>query len=95
MTGTPRILEDGTVIYPKRGKEPPPCLDGYVRKAEQGPDAWILIPLWRYCEYRTHIKRKREDCNCEVLIPICGHSNSNGIEVTLKICEVCKLCQKN
>ncbi len=95
MHGTPRILEDGTIIYPKKGKEPPPCLDGYRRKAEQGADAWVLIPLWRDCKFRQQVLRRREDCNCEILVNVCGHPLGNSVELTISICESCILWQNN
>jgi hypothetical protein len=95
MHGTPRILDDGTIIYPKKGKEPPPCLEGYRRKAEQGPDAWILIPLWRDCDFRQQVLRRREDCNCEMLVNVCGHPLGQNLELTISICESCILWQRS
>jgi hypothetical protein len=92
MHGTPRILDDGTIVYPHRGRTPPPCLDGYRRKAETGSDAWILIPVWKDCPYRTHVIRRREDCQCEILVCICRYPTNNGMEVAPANCEVCTVC---
>jgi hypothetical protein len=90
MNTTPRILDDGTIIFPQRGSVPPTCLEGYRRKSELGAGAWTLIPLWRYCQFRTQILRRREDCNCEMLVNICGHPLGNNKELTISCCEGCK-----
>lgn len=95
MVGAPRILENGIIIYPHRGSQLPPCLEGYRRKAEQGPDAWVLIPLWKSCEFRRQILQRREDCNCEIFVSVCGHPLANSIELTVSCCESCILCPKN
>lgn len=95
MHGTPRILDNGAIIYPQRGKVPPPCLEGYQRKSEHGSDAWIFIPLWRICAFRRQVIRRREDCNCEILVDICDHPLGNGVELTISGCDSCVLCLKN
>jgi|WetSurMetagenome_2_1015567.scaffolds.fasta_scaffold01440_14 hypothetical protein len=93
MHGLPRILEDGTIVYPHKGKTPPPCLEGYKRKCEYGPDAWVLIPLWRQCIFRIQVLQKREDCQCQVFVSQCNHHSQPNLILSVKICEDCKLCQ--
>jgi hypothetical protein len=92
MSGLPRILENGYIVYPKRGKIPPDCPDGYKRKSEHGGDAWIFIPLWPECEFRAQLLRRREECNCETIVTICGHSDMNGAEITYSVCRECIIC---
>jgi len=50
----PRIFADGTLVYPKRGWEPPPVPAGYRRKVSnlRSPDAWIFLPVLEACEHR-------------------------------------------
>jgi len=89
MARTPRILDDGTIIYPHRGSTPPPCLDGYRRKSETGPDAWTLIPIWPECIFRIQILRKRVDCNCERMSVVCSHPDAEIVDITYDTCKGC------
>jgi hypothetical protein len=93
MVGAPRILNDGTIVYPHRGNKKPPCLEGYKRKSEEGPNAWILIPLWRGCRFRQQTIQRREDCKCEVILHVCNHPQLKGTVLSVSVCEKCLLCQ--
>lgn len=89
----PRKLDDGTVIYPKRGWEPPPLIPGYVRKSNnpRSADAWIFIPTWNFCEYRKEFIVQRENCRCETLIHRCQHKTQKDLKVDAVVCETCKI----
>jgi len=95
MLGTPRLLDNGYIIYPQRGSVIPPCPEGYRRQSERGPGAWIFVPLWKLCEFRSKVLRRREDCNCEIIVHICGHTLYQGSELTAEQCEACNLCPKS
>jgi hypothetical protein len=55
MHGRPTKATDGTLVYPKRGWEPPPVPAGYIRKTTdlKSADAWTFIPILPPCEDRT------------------------------------------
>lgn len=86
----PRIMPDKTIVYPRRGTEPPPDVQGYVRAPG---DPWKFIPKWGGCDYRVqnqHVK----PCGAITIKAFCGHPESpvgQGNEVTLQICESCPL----
>jgi len=50
----PHRMSDGTLVYIKKGWEPPAVPEGYRRKSNnlKSPDAWILIPVLPPCETR-------------------------------------------
>lgn len=54
--GRPRVFSDGTIIFPKRGWEPPPEPAGYQRKVAnlRSPDAWVFLPVMEACGHRTN-----------------------------------------
>jgi len=90
----PRLLSDGTLIYPKRGM-PPPVPEGYRRKSEilTSPDAWIMLPLWIDCLFRIRETIKREDCRCFSYAYFCGHPEQSRLELTVSLCENCQICK--
>lgn len=45
-------MSDGSVVYPKKGFEPPPPIDGYER--DPGNE-WRFKPLWPACKARTQV----------------------------------------
>ena len=53
----PRIFENGTIAYPKRGWEPPPVPAGYRRKVDdlRSSDAWIFLPDLSPCKNRSKV----------------------------------------
>jgi hypothetical protein len=97
----PHILDNGTLIYSKRGWEPPPLVDGYRRKSDnpKSSDAWIMFPEWQVCTFRQRIQKQRENCKCVTFSHVC--SNLHVIEkyggqpptVNLNICTNCEFCE--
>lgn len=88
----PKILRDGTMIYPKTGWEPPKCPDGYEPKSAnpRDPNAWVFIPKWPKCLDRKMINTV-ENCGCIQINSLCTSKDSefNGQLVVLKMCEDC------
>lgn len=93
QTLRPRKLTDGSIMYPKRGWEPPPPIPGYIRKSHnpQSADAWVFIPVWNECKYRKEFIVKREGCQCETMVYECQHKSQIGKRVNTPVCESCKL----
>ena len=89
----PRKLIDGSIMYPKRGWEPPPPIPGYTRKSNdpRSADAWVFIPDWNSCEYRKEYIVQRKGCRCETLVYKCQQESQIGLQVNTDICETCKL----
>ncbi len=56
----PHRMTDGTLVYIKRGWEPPAIPDGYKRKSNdfKSPDAWVMIPILVPCSTRTFMEEK-------------------------------------
>lgn len=48
MTPRPRLCDDGSLMYPKRGN-PPPVIEGYLRDPS---DPYTLRPQYPECVYR-------------------------------------------
>lgn len=90
---TPRKLANGVVVYPKRGWEPPPPIEGYRRKSTnpRSNDAWVFIPEWMDCPFRVEEIRRRENCRCLTLVNTCTHPKMQGRVVGTAICEACTL----
>lgn len=88
--GRARVMPDKTIVYPKKGVEPPPDLDGYKR--DPG-NKWRFIPLWGACEYRYQ-NQFLKACGAIGILSICTHPDGpkeNKREVNLKTCEQCPL----
>ena len=90
---TPRKLPDGSIMYPKRGWEPPPPIEGYRRKSmnPRSSDAWVFIPEWLDCPFRVEKTQRRESCRCLTLVNICIHPKMRGKIVSTNICDACTL----
>jgi hypothetical protein len=84
----PRIMKDGSIVYPMRGYEPPPSIQGYTRKSNdpRSNDAWIFIPDFKTCKYRKEQEVLKPTCNCYTFISICTLS---GLEINTTTCETC------
>lgn len=80
----PTLLEDGTLVYPRTGWEPPKAPNGYERSTQ---DAWAFAPLWPKCTDRQMHARKMS-CGCINFAAICGQ---NGKLVVLGDCEGCPI----
>lgn len=94
----PHILDSGILIYPKRGWEPPPLVEGYRRKSDdpKNSDAWILLPVWKDCPFRKQIQIKKEGCRCITFYHICVHDNIGyGTKANLNLCSSCNLYLEN
>lgn len=65
----PRILDDGTIAYPKRGWEPPMVPAGYRRKSDdlRSPDAWVFLPVLPPCKHRRREIRFSACGNAKVI----------------------------
>ena len=51
----PRVMPNGEIHYPRKGKEPPADVRGYKRKSENpaSSDAWKFVPDIPDCKQRT------------------------------------------
>lgn len=56
-----RILDDGCIVFPRRGK-PPACPDGY--DSDPG-NPYVFHPIKFDCEYRTRRKIKPHCNECK------------------------------
>ncbi len=88
-TEPPNITPLGTLIYPRIGWEPPPCLPGYTRKSEdlENPDAWVLEPIEPLCKHLNLVLGERGRCGYQSVKPTCVYKGS--IEIKLKTCLKC------
>lgn len=89
----PRLMSDGTLIYPKRGTSPP-IPEGYQRKSEKSSDAWIMIPIWKNCSFRIRKQIQRKDCRCVTFIYSCGHPKCDHQYLTTLMCKSCIFWQE-
>jgi len=84
----PRRMPDGSLVYPKRGWEPPPSIMGYHRKSNDPKtvDAWVFIPDFDFCEYRIEEEIKREGCGCITYTYVCGCPQETRTSTACKTC---------
>lgn len=83
----PTIMEDGTLIYPKTGWEPPVCPDGYNRKVD---NLWAFEPMWQPCVHRAFDNNVRP-CGCVSINALC-RSPESGFENQRVAFVQCKEC---
>ena len=86
----PEIQEDGTIVYPKIGWEPPPVPPGYKRKSDDlgSEDAWTLVRIQPLCRFCKLVQVKRGNCGCLRVVPTCTYrGKSENIDVDR--CESC------
>lgn len=90
--GQPKIMEDGSLVYPRTGFEPPVVPEGYYRKSDNIRDdgAWTFIPLWPPCGDRSTANTVRS-CGCVQINAMCGSKDSqhHGQRVVLTECLAC------
>ncbi len=91
----PIFMPNGWAVYPKRG-EPPPDMEGYRRKGKNPKtvDAFIFIPIWQDCTFRTRgLVPSNTACKCPRIVTKCNHPESPSYHqsLTLKTCENCQL----
>jgi len=90
----PRVHKDGTIVYPKKGWEPPPVPDGYERKTTnlKSPDAWTFLPKFANCEHRVPVEGKAQSCGCMAMILHCNRTGKL-VEIDGAACPACDLYQ--
>ncbi len=85
--GRPRLMGD-MIIYPKRGWEPPPDIEGYERDPN---DLWRFKCVWPACKFRHTVQVMRQcgsidfDTNCQ-----CKQCPLYRTEVKLTDCRSCE-----
>lgn len=65
--GAARIMPDGSVVYVKKGWEPPPDIPGYRRDPN---DKWKFLPLWVPCKTRAQVKQMKP-CGAITVLTVC------------------------
>lgn len=88
--GRPRQQADGSILYQKKGIEPPPDLDGFKRDPK---NHWRFLPMWSACKYRFQNQHMKA-CGAISILSICQHPDGpkeNRQEVDFKICSTCPL----
>jgi len=85
--GRARSQPDGSIVYPKKGWEPPPPIEGYVR--DPG-NAWRFVPLWPICGMRQKVMVKKV-CGAISIKMICKCSDCPLFQsdIVLLNCENC------
>jgi hypothetical protein len=88
--GRPRIFSDGTIAYPKRGWEPPPCPVGYRRKSEdlKNSDAWTFLPVLPVCSDR-HREVEYGRCGAASITYFCTRGPERIRIYDLSTCNKC------
>lgn len=87
-----RLMPDGSIIYPKKGFEPPPPIEGYNR--DPG-NAWRFIPLWPACKFLNRTLQLKR-CGSYNIKMTCGCADCPLLGQILKIedCQSCPLRQE-
>lgn len=85
--GRPRSMSDGSIVFPRKGAEPPPDIDGFVR--DPG-DAWRFKKLWMSCPYRIQ-NQFLKSCGSVGILSICNNQTlpTAGQEVKYSTCLGC------
>lgn len=88
--GRPRFFSDGTIAYPKRGYEPPPCPVGYRRKSKdlKNSDAWIFLPILPTCPDR-HREIEYGRCGAASITYFCTRKSERMRIYDLSTCNKC------
>ncbi len=92
----PIFMQNGWVVYPKRGL-PPPDMEGYRRKGTnpKAVDSFIFIPAWQQaCTFRVRsLVLSNLACKCPRIVTKCTHPESAifGEVLTMAKCENCQL----
>lgn len=88
--GRARTQRDGSIVYIKKGDEPPPDLDGYKRDPN---NLWRFFPLWKTCSHRLQ-NQYLKPCGALGILSFCRHPDGpteNRREVSYDICSKCTL----
>lgn len=90
--GEPKVMPNGTLVYPKNGWEPPKVPEGYRRKSDdlKSEDAWTFVPEWPPCIDRE-MANTVLSCGCIKINAMCASSDSpsHGKQVTVDNCRQC------
>jgi hypothetical protein len=83
----PVVLDNGNIVYPKTGWEPPVTPAGYTRSPD---DDWVFIPTWPPCVDRRTMNSVRP-CGCINIQAVCLSkvAPTLGQTVTAEICQKC------
>lgn len=94
--GAPKVLDDGTLVYEKKGFEPPQEHDGYRRKSNdlRSPEAWQFVPVWPPCRHRKFMNGIKP-CGCLRITAVCVCEQCPLFrgQVSLAQCESCKFAE--
>lgn len=90
--GEPKLMEDGSLVYPRTGWEPPRVPEGYNRKSDdpKSDDAWVFLPEWPPCVDRE-MANTVLPCGCIKMNAICASlvSGKHGSRVSVDLCRQC------
>lgn len=86
--GRARLLSDGSVEYAKKGREPPPDLDGFKR--DPG-NAWKFLPLWPKCKKRIQTQSMKQ-CGAISVLTVCANQECplKQLQVSYEQCLACQ-----
>lgn len=86
----PEIRDDGTIIYPKIGWEPPPVPPGYKRKSDDlsRDDAWTLVRIEPLCTFCKLVQTRRKNCGCLRVVPTCTYRGKSE-NIDFDRCDSC------
>ena len=90
--GKARRQPDGSVMYVKKGQEPPPDLDGFSRDPQ---NPWRFIPLWQACDWRYQTQYLKQ-CGALAVRTTCRNPDGptgKGQVVEFNHCQACQLCK--
>lgn len=85
--GKARTQADRSIVYVRKGVEPPPDIDGYRR--DPG-NAWRFIPEWQPCTARIQNKHIKS-CGAVGILTICNNEALpiKGKEIDFNTCQNC------
>lgn len=66
--GRARRLPDGSLLFKKKGWEPPPVPEGFKRDPK---NAWHFVPTFPLCEFRIQTHRMKP-CGAIDMITVCN-----------------------
>lgn len=90
MYSFPKIHDDGTVEYDRKGTEPepPPDIRGYRRDAD---NPFLFHPAWPDCSFRMQGARIDQNTGALQLVMVCNHPEAEhfGKYVSAVNCDEC------
>lgn len=94
--GQPKLLEDGSLVYPRQGWEPPSTPAGYKPKSTdpRSDDAWVFLPMLKHCVDRQMVNTVKP-CGCINVILMCESPTSEhrGKLVDMHKCDACPVAR--